>query len=235
MTCNLPPTLYRPQFEHDACGIGFVARTTGIPGHDIVQMGLEAVGCMEHRSGIDADGLSGDGAGILTQLPHRLLAAEIADLPAPGDNALGMLFLPPDKMDIAVKLAEETIAQVLAPYHPSAGAPKKNGANGKDSQSAIRNSQFAIHNYLSWRAVPVNVEALGRTARKTRPEIRQILLRRPAAVGAGDAFERLLFAIRKRLVQAYRQAGMNDGENDIFYVASLSAQTVVYKGLMLSP
>ena len=87
-------TLYRPQFEHDACGIGFVARTTGEPGHDIVQMALEAVGNMEHRSGIDADGLSGDGAGILTHIPHRLLASEIDNLPAPGNYGLGMLFLP---------------------------------------------------------------------------------------------------------------------------------------------
>ena len=85
-------TLYRPEFEHDACGVGFIARTTGRAGHDIVQMALQAVGAMKHRSGHDADGLSGDGAGVMTQIPHRLLSAEIATLPEPGDYALGMLF-----------------------------------------------------------------------------------------------------------------------------------------------
>jgi glutamate synthase domain-containing protein 1 len=73
--------LYRPEFEHDACGVGFVARITGQPGHDILQMALQAVSCMKHRSGIDADGLSGDGAGVQTQIPHRLLAGEIPPTP----------------------------------------------------------------------------------------------------------------------------------------------------------
>jgi hypothetical protein len=99
MRQDLNKTLYRPAFEHDACGIGFVARTTGVAGHDILSLALSAITCMEHRAGVDADGLSGDGAGILTQLPHRLLAAEIEALPEPGDYALGMLpmisFRPP--------------------------------------------------------------------------------------------------------------------------------------------
>ena len=94
---DLSKTLYRPEFEHDACGTGFIARTTGVPGHDIVELALEAIGRMEHRSGINADGLSGDGAGILTHIPHRLLAAEIEDLPEPGDYALGMFFYPHKK------------------------------------------------------------------------------------------------------------------------------------------
>ncbi|MCG3209157.1 MAG: Ferredoxin-dependent glutamate synthase 1 [Anaerolineae bacterium] len=233
-------TLYRPQFEHDACGIGFIARTTGVPGHDIVKMGLEAVGCMEHRSGIDADGLSGDGAGILTQIPHQLLAAEINNLPEPGDYGLGMLFLPLDDVAAAVSLTEAVIGQVIAPaLAPETPATTngsgKNGSNGHHAPLKIQNSKFKIQNYLQWRTVPVNVSALGRTAQKTRPEIRQIIIRRPEGIAAGEPFERLLFTIRKRLVQAYRAAGMTDGVNDAYYVASLSSRTVVYKGLMLSP
>ena len=106
-------TLYRPEFEHDACGTGFVARTSGIPGHDVVQLALEAVGRMEHRSGVDADDLSGDGAGILTHIPHRLLAAETKDLPHPGEYALGMLFLPVKNPNTAIQFVENTLYQLI--------------------------------------------------------------------------------------------------------------------------
>jgi len=131
---NLSKTLYRPEFEHSACGIGFIARTTGIPDHEVVKMGLEAVGRMAHRSGIDADGLSGDGAGILTHIPHRLLASEIDDLPAPGDYGLGMLFLPLDNIQTAIKITENVAAQTIAHYtqqnNTSMLAP--NGTNGSN-------------------------------------------------------------------------------------------------------
>ena len=109
----LNPALYRPQFEHSACGIGFIARTTGQPGHDIVELALEAVKKMEHRSGIDADGLSGDGAGISTHIPHKLLAAEIDDLPQPGDYALGMFFLPLEETDTAARIIENILEKTL--------------------------------------------------------------------------------------------------------------------------
>lgn len=218
---DLPqPSLYRPGFEHDACGVGFIARTTGRAGHDMVQMALEAVGKMKHRSGMDADGQSGDGAGLLTQIPHRLLAAEVTDLPEPGDYGLGMLFLPNggrgsgargQELEVAVELVETSFNQLFKTVDP---------------QSKIKNQKSKI----VWRDVPVNPAALGSTARRTCPQIKQIIIHRPAQLERGAAFERFLYTARKRLEAAVRQAGLDD-----FYAASLSATTVVYKGLMLSP
>ncbi|MBE7474128.1 MAG: glutamate synthase subunit alpha [Anaerolineae bacterium] len=211
-------TLYHPEFEHDACGVGFIARTTGRAGHDIVQMALQAVGAMKHRSGIDADGRSGDGAGVMTQIPHRLLSAEIADLPQPGDYALGMLFLPrPEtgdrgpETDRAIELVETTFNQLL---------------ETENRKSEIGNRKSKI----LWRSVPVNSAALGPTAQRSCPQIKQVIIPRPAEIERGLAFERFLYTARKRLEAAARQAGLAD-----FYVVSLSATTVVYKGLMLSP
>jgi glutamate synthase domain-containing protein 1 len=205
MQPNLDNTLYRSQFEHDACGIGFIARTTGIPGHDIVQMAVEAVGRMAHRSGIDADGMSGDGAGVLTQIPHRLLAAEISNLPAYGDYAVGMLFLPLDDPDAAVRLVEEVVSEETI----------RSGKNRYSEKIAVNApSQTEDGNpLLTWRAVPVNVDALGSTAKRTRPEIRQIILRRPPHLEQGEPFERFLFAIRKKLVTTAWQQKM-----ETFYV-----------------
>lgn len=203
---NLPQKpigLYRPELEHDACGVGFIARTTGQAGHDIVEMALEAVSCMKHRSGIDADGQSGDGAGLLIQIPHRLLAEEITALPSPGDYAVGMLFLPQEETT-----AMQLVEQVL-----------------KDRYDLT----------VTWRDVPVNIEALGKTARKSCPNIKQFIIRRPDRYARGDQFERFLFMARKRIEVAAREKAIDDPTMNELYIVSLSAQTVVYKGLMLSP
>ena len=216
---DLTKTLYRPQFEHDACGVGFIARTTAQPGHDILQLALEAIGCMKHRSGIDADGQSGDGAGVLTQIPHRLLATEIDDLPEPGDYGVGMLFLPSEP-EAAVYIVENMIAQLLEDLKPGADRSRQNGARGISARSAVQ-----------WRTVPLNPETLGHTARRTCPHIRQFIIRRPAYLERGEAFERFLFAARNRIEAAVRRVvGLDD-----FYIVSLSSRSVVYKGLMLSP
>ena len=293
--------LYRAQFEHDACGVGFIARTTGQPGHDIVQFALEAVRCMKHRSGVDADGRTGDGAGLLTQIPHRLLAAEIDDLPQPGDYAVGMFFLP-SEIDTLIQIIEQTFARIFNPSRPdsteqttdiqgetngvnpipdqahsgrrfpfngeqqpefqyspqgsdpqtqyhnlahvSTPKPKSNGAKPKSQipNSTSHNPDLTtqilqprsynpdLTSKFHWRSVPTNPDALGQTARSLCPEIRQVVIRRPAQVEPGEAFERLLFTARKRIEAAAHEAGLDD-----FYVVSLSSRTVVYKGLMLSP
>lgn len=200
---NLNKTLYRPEFERDACGVGFIARVTGQPGHDILEMSLEAVARMKHRAGIDADGYSGDGAGILTQIPHRLLAKEFEDLPAPGDYGLGALFLGQDDPSTG-EFVEETLNSLLAAHDPEVK--------------------------LIWRAVPLEPDSLGHTARLTCPEIRHFILRRPAKIEAGKTFDRFLFTLRKRLEFAARERGFEN-----LYVVSLSSKTMVYKGLMLSP
>lgn len=238
--------LYRPEFERDACGIGFVARTTGHPGHDIVDLALEAVGCMEHRSGIDADGLSGDGAGILTHIPHRLLAAELAGLPAPGDYAVGMFFLSPDNVEAAVELVETVLTQTFATWvsKENPNLQPKPATNGATAKSNIQNLEDArevpvggkgAKPKILWRDVPVRPEVLGATARRTCPVIKQAVIHRPPQVACGDEFERLLFTARRRMdAAAHKMSPQQIGPED-FYVVSLSAQTVVYKGLMLSP
>ncbi|RME79181.1 MAG: glutamate synthase subunit alpha [Chloroflexi bacterium] len=192
------PWMYRPEFERDACGVGFIARLTGRPGHDIIQMSLEAVARMEHRSATDADGRSGDGAGILTQIPHRLLAAEIADLPPAGDYGLAMVFIPPTAVEASVRLIEQTLSPLVSG--------------------------------LIWRDVPANCDALGQTARQTCPVIKQIVIPRPAHIPPGDDFERFLFVARKKIETAAGQQNLDE-----LYICSMSARTVVYKGLMLSP
>ena len=179
---DLNHTLYRPEFEHDACGVGFIARTTGQPDNDILQMALEALGCMKHRAGVDADGLSGDGAGIMTQIPHHLLNDEIPNLPAPGDYALGVFFLPKEA-DPAIKLVENEL-----------------------SKSKIQN----LISKIIWRLPPLNPNSLGQTAHRTCPEIRHLILPRPEQVEQGPAFERCLFDLRKRLENAARAAGVED-------------------------
>jgi glutamate synthase (ferredoxin) len=216
---KLNNSLYRPEFEHDACGIGFIARTTGVPGHDIVELALEAIGRMAHRSGVDADGLSGDGAGMLTHIPHKLLAAEIDDLPKPGDYALGMFFLPVDKSEDAVRIIETNLNQILYDQNPEF-------VFEQSTRSKIQNLESGI----DWRPVPINPEVLGERAQQTRPLIKQLVIRRPAHIARGEAFERLLFTARRRLEAAVTRAGLDE-----LYLTSLSDQTVVYKGLMLSP
>ncbi|HMR63326.1 MAG TPA: glutamate synthase-related protein [Anaerolineae bacterium] len=212
-------TLYRPEFEHDACGIGFVARTTGVPGHDIVAYALESIACMEHRAGVDADGKSGDGAGILTQLPHRLLASEIEDLPAPGDYAVGMFFFPPEKVAESKQLAESNLIKM-------AQAPRAKWGGGA-SEEKIEHPGLPT---FRWRLPKLNPEALGSTARRLCPEIHQFIIWRPAHIERGEPFERFLYSYRKQLTRSAVEQTNTD-----FYVVSLSAQTIVHKGLMLSP
>src|SRR5690242_21319993 len=107
--------LYDPRFEHDACGIGFVARLSGEPSHDILTMALTAVGNMAHRGGIHADGKSGDGAGVLTQIPRAFFARELARLGSNypvADLAVGMVFLP--RHDAHRAAARQLVAAGLA-------------------------------------------------------------------------------------------------------------------------
>ena len=159
-----------------------------------------------HRGAVASDGKSGDGAGVLTQLPHELLTRHLAQMgftaPAPGDLALGMIFLPcynVAQRERARKILEETIAEY--------GLQK-----------------------ITWRDVPVNGDALGGWAQSLRPYIEQIVLARPAEVAAGNDFERKLYLVRKRATQRIWAESITN-----FYMPSLSSKTVVYKGLFMAP
>ena len=199
------PPLYQDRYEHDACGIGFVAQKDGRRSNEVLRLAVTALVNHAHRGAVAADGKSGDGAGVLTQIPHELLTRHLAQMgftaPAPGDLALGMIFLPRYNVaqrERARKILEETIAEY--------GLQK-----------------------ITWRDVPVNGDALGGWAQSLRPYIEQIVLARPAEVAAGDEFERKLYLVRKRATQRIWAESITN-----FYMPSLSSKTVVYKGLFMA-
>nr|WP_044199419.1 glutamate synthase large subunit [Oscillochloris trichoides] len=173
--------LYDPRFEHDACGIGFVARINGKADHSTLSMALEALCNLEHRGAVADDAKTGDGAGVLVQLPHELLLRELAagDLTAEPDRlALGMFFMPQDA-------AECEAAQKIA-------------------SEAIEARGFRI---LMWRMVPVNPDALGARALAAMPTIMQAILERPTA-GSATADERRLYLARKQMEAIFASKGL---------------------------
>ncbi len=200
--------LYDPSFEHDACGLGFVAELRRGATHDVVAKGLEVLRRLSHRGAAGADPNTGDGAGILLQIPHtfyeRVLSHRDIELPLAGDYGVVQCFLSrdPGRMDAQMGILEDVVR-----YH---------------NQKVI-----------GWRDVPVDEGVLGPVARRSRPVMKQLFIARmcPAA-----AFERVLFMIRKRagrLVSKRLPADAASGPDRDFYIASCSSKTVVYKGLML--
>ena len=165
--------LYDPRNEHDACGVGFVAHIKNTKSHEIVARGLRILCNLEHRGAVGADPLAGDGAGILIQIPHGLFAAEAErlniTLPAAGEYAVGMLFLPQDAD--ARRLCEEALE-----------------ANARAEGQVV----------LGWRDVPVQHSALGESIKPDAPVIRQVFIGKGATIVDTDAFERKLFVIRKQ-------------------------------------
>ena len=165
--------LYDPKNEHDACGVGFVAHIKNTKSHDIVARGLRILCNLEHRGAVGADPLAGDGAGILIQIPDGLFRAEAGTLgftlPAPGDYAVGMMFLPQDAG--ARRVCEKTLEHFAR----------------AEGQSV-----------LGWRDVPVQPSALGESIKPNAPVIRQIFIGRGDNAPDMDAFERKLFVIRKQ-------------------------------------
>ncbi|MEZ4768542.1 MAG: glutamate synthase large subunit [Caldilineales bacterium] len=201
-----PGPLYDPAFERDACGVGFVAQRDGRRSNRVLALALEALCNHAHRGAVAADGRSGDGAGVLTQIPHALMARELGELgvraPEPGDLAVGMLFLPLRNL-----VHRDRSAELF--------------------QQAAR--EFGLE-FLGWREVPVNLEALGAWAMGLRPYIAQAFIGRPPALAAGGSFERALYLTRKRATQLAWAEGISN-----FYIASLSSKTIVYKGLFVAP
>ncbi|MSP13702.1 MAG: glutamate synthase large subunit [Chloroflexi bacterium] len=199
-------TLYDPWFEHDACGIGFVANTSGNPSHTILTQAIEAVSRMSHRGAVGADARTGDGAGVLTQLPTRLLLREAEQLGMSGldprDLAVGMIFLPGKNLS-----AQARCQEIL--------------------EASATHLGFGL---IGWRNVPVDLAALGDTARQTMPQIRQLLLLRPPHIPLGEATERALYLLRRRAEKHALAEGITG-----LYIPSLSSTTICYKGLMVSP
>jgi len=198
--------LYDPAFEHDACGVGFLARLDGIPRHEVVTDGVQVLMNLEHRGAVGGDKATGDGAGLLLQVPdaflRRACAGQGLRLPAAGTYAVGMAFLPTDGAT-----AELCIAIL---------------------EAAAREEGCVV---LGWRRVPTSSDHLGELARNSQPDIRQVFLG-PGKVPAGD-FERKLYVVRRRAEKEVEAESTLAGSR--FYVASLSSRTVVYKGMLSGP
>ncbi|MFZ2062327.1 MAG: hypothetical protein WAU82_15045, partial [Candidatus Binatus sp.] len=199
--------LYDPAHEHDACGVGFVVNIKGERSHDIVVKGLQVLDNLTHRGACGCDPRTGDGAGILMQIPHEFFASEAArlgfKLPAPGEYGVGQVFLPLD----AVKRRE-----------------------CEDAFERIVNEEG--QQLLGWRDVPVVESECGEIARRGMPAIRQVFIARGPDVNGAEALERKLYVIRKRATTEAENLGLFDPE--LFYFCSLSALTVVYKGQLIS-
>jgi glutamate synthase (NADPH) large chain len=207
MLQGLPPKqgLYDPQFEHDACGMGFVAHIKGRKSHEIVEQALSLLINMEHRGGQGSEPNTGDGAGIMLQIPHKFFSKETARngfaLPPEGQYAVGMTFLPQNE---SVRSKHEEIFEAIV---------------AEEGQSV-----------LGWRTVPTNDEKLGESSKKVKPFVRQVFIARSAALANDMAFERKLYVIRKRAEQAIRYSGIEGA--DSFYFSSLSSKKIVYKGML---
>ncbi|MBI3887150.1 MAG: glutamate synthase large subunit [Opitutae bacterium] len=201
-----PSPLYLPEFEHDACGTGFIARPDGQRTHEVLKHALTGLKNLAHRGAIDADSSTGDGAGVMTQLPYELLrahleAAKISAVPRDRDLGVGMLFLPRDS-----DLAQAQIRKIVIE------AVKEEGLG-----------------FVAWREVPVDFSILGRKAADTRPTIMQAIVAR-LDDASDDEFERQLFLAQKIAERRAAEARL-----DGFYVCSFSARTIVYKGLLNAP
>jgi len=199
--------LYDPINEHDACGIGFVVNIKGVRSHTLVKQALEVLNNLNHRGACGCEANTGDGAGILLQLPHAFLkkaaATEKITLPAPGAYGLGMMFFPRDEK--ARRDAENAFEKIVA----------------EEGQT-----------FLGWRTVPTHNAALGASAQAGEPLHRMAFIGRASSLSDPLAFERKLYVIRKRAEHSIKIPDTN-GSNR-FYIPSLSARTVVYKGMLLA-
>ena len=197
--------MYNDLKEKDACGVGFVANRFGNRSHEIIKMATQAVTNLTHRGAVAADAKTGDGAGILTQIPEKIFQKALkklgVHLDSINDMGVGMVFLPRHDQDAQTQ-GRAIVEKILQQY----GVP-----------------------LLGWRSVPQDLSALGAKALETLPEIQQVLVGRPEQL-TDDAFERRLYLICKELEHHVAAAGLDE-----FHIASFSHRTVVYKGLLVAP
>ena len=199
--------LYDPEFEHDACGVGFVAHLKGQQSHNIVSKGLELLANLEHRGAVGAEKNSGDGAGILTQMPDKFMRrvakeASDIDLPPFGEYGVGVVFIPrdPDAYSETQSIVEQCIEEL-----------------GQEC--------------LGWRKVPTVNKSLGETVKAIEPIVKQVFIKKAEDIDS-DAFERKLFVIRK-YAQAKVTASPIRGTG-YFYMPSMSHRTISYKGQLIT-
>jgi glutamate synthase (ferredoxin) len=198
--------LYDPQFEHDSCGVGFIVNVKGRKSHDIIQQGLTVLMNLRHRGACGCEHNTGDGAGLLIQMPHAFLKEACThasiDLPGPSEYGSGMVFLPQDASER--RKAQQKFEEII----------KEEGQR-----------------FLGWRHVPINNSSLGATAKAGEPVVKQIFIGRNLKLHDDMAFERKLYVIRKRVENAVRYSGANGCQE--FYIPSLSYKTLIYKGMLM--
>src|SRR5436305_7073980 len=206
---GLPPAqgLYDFRYEHDACGIGFVANIKGQKSHDIIVKGIQVLINLTHRGACGCDPVTGDGAGVLIQIPHKFFARECGKLgftlPPAGEYGVGMTFLPVERHQ---RLQCEGIVERI-----------------------VREEGLTV---LGWRDTPIDGAKIGRVARNSQPYIEQIFVGRGKGM-TEEQLERKLYVVRKRAEAEIINSDIED--KDFFYVPSLSARTIIYKGLLLAP
>jgi glutamate synthase (ferredoxin) len=199
--------LYDPRFEHDACGVGFVVNIKGDKARQIVDQALTVLENLDHRGACGCEENTGDGAGILLQIPHAFFEHACDGLgfhlPEPGEYGVGMLFLPDNREQ------RHRFEQILGEIITSEG-----------------------QRLLGWRKVPTDNLYLGETAKSCEPFVRQVFIGRGEGTKDNLAFERKLYVIRRRAENTIRYGNLEGA--DYFYVPSLSCRTIIYKG-MLTP
>ena len=199
--------LYSPEQEHDACGVGVVANIKGQKTNQIINEGVQVLINLGHRGAAGRDPETGDGAGMLIQMPAKLFEREAPslgiDLPAAGQYGVGMVFMPPE----AQSECRGLIAKVVE-------------AEGL--------------NVLGWRNVPVDHSKIGEDAREVCPAIAQVFIGPGPDTEDEDQLERKLFVVRKILEHSIGETGLTDEQADCFYICSMSCNTIVYKGLLMA-
>jgi len=193
--------LYDPANEHDACGVGLVVDINGNAKHKIVEDGVEVLNRLMHRGAIGGDSQTGDGAGILVQIPDEFFRAKVSNLPVLGTYGVGFVFFPQ-----AATLFKECKAIC---------------------ESVILSESFDL---IGWREVPVNMDAIGGVAKETCPRLYEFFVK--SAHTDTDSLERALFVLRRQIEKTVADKTV---AGDLFYICSLSARTVVYKGLLNAP
>ncbi len=195
---------YKSEMEHDACGVGLIASTNGKKSRKIVEYGIEALKAIWHRGAVDADGKSGDGAGIQIEIAPDFFKEKIlATGHSPDDKSricVGMIFLP--RTDYS---EQEKCREII--------------------ESALLDENYYIY---GWRQVPINPGVLGKTAEQNRPEIAQVMFKKNEDINTND-LERNLFETRKKIEKIARQSQLKD-----FYICSFSSRSIVYKGMFLA-
>jgi glutamate synthase domain-containing protein 1 len=199
--------LYDPRFEHDSCGVGFIVNIKGVKSHKIISDGITMLEHLTHRGACGCDPKTGDGAGILIQMPDEFFRKECSririQLPPAGDYGAGLVFLP------TTSEARNQVQQLF--------------------EQVVREEGQVL---LGWRDVPHDSSNIGYIARGAEPDFRHVFIGRGASTPDQDAFERKLYVIRKRMELTIRQSDIALRKS--FYICSLSSRTIVHKGQLMA-